>query len=111
MSFAITNGLSKVVPKILSDRPKSKSDLDFFGSPKFWNTINTSNSFITSGARGMERSSFLTPAPMGYFRILHADLGGGRPPAICQTTGQILGPKTIFDSSGLEVSEYTYFFI
>ena len=36
--------------------------------------------------------------------------GGGvavRPPvAICQTTGPILDPKTTFDSSGLELSEY-----
>ena len=44
---------------------------------------------------------------MGYSRTLPAD-GGGRfgPPAICRTTGPILDPKTAFDSSGLELSEY-----
>ena len=36
--------------------------------------------------------------------------GGGRPTAICQTTGHVLGPKTIFDSSLLEVSEYAEIF-
>ena len=29
-----------------------------------------------------------------------------RPPAICQATGSILDPKTAFDSSGLELSDY-----
>ena len=49
----------------------------------------------------------LTRAPMGYSRTLPAD-GGGRfgPPAICQTTGPILGPKTALDSSGFELFEY-----
>ena len=44
---------------------------------------------------------------MGYSRNLCAQ--GGRfspPPAICQTTGPILDPKTALHSSGLELSEY-----
>ena len=55
--------------------------------------------------------SVLTRAPMGYSRTLPADEGGGggafRPfhPAICQTTGPILDPKTALDSGGLELSE------
>ena len=32
--------------------------------------------------------------------------GGSPPPAICQITGPILDPKTAFDSSRLEFSEY-----
>ena len=46
---------------------------------------------------------------MGYSLTLHADGGGAfRPlpsPAICQTKGSILNPKTAFDSSWLELSE------
>ena len=35
-------------------------------------------------------------------------MGGGaiRPPPSCQNTGLILDPKTVFDSSGFEISEY-----
>ena len=51
----------------------------------------------------------LTRTPMGYSRTLPADVGGGGerfgPPAICQTNGPILDPKTAFDSSGFEISE------
>ena len=45
---------------------------------------------------------------MGYSRNLPADGKGAfrPPPAICQTNGPILDPKTAFDSSGLEISEY-----
>ena len=46
---------------------------------------------------------------MGYSRsrTLPAKGGGAfRPPAICQTNGPILDPKTEFDSFGLEISEY-----
>ena len=48
----------------------------------------------------------LTRAPMGYSRTLPAD--GGRSPsrAIYQNIGPILDPKTEFDSSGHELSEY-----
>ena len=53
--------------------------------------------------------SGLTRAPMqGYSRTLHADGVGvvSPPPAICQSAGRILDPKTRFDSSGFELSEY-----
>ena len=52
----------------------------------------------------------LTRAPMGYFRTMTTDGGGGTVSplflAICQTTGPILDPKTAFDSSGLDLAEY-----
>ena len=43
----------------------------------------------------------------GYLRTMPVVRGGGRPPrAICQTTGPILGPKTVFDNPGHQLSEY-----
>ena len=48
---------------------------------------------------------------MGYFRTLPADEGEcvsppPPPSAICQTTGPIVDPKTAFDSSEPQPSEY-----
>ena len=50
---------------------------------------------------------------MGYSRTLPTDGGGGVSPplAIYQTTGLNLDPKAVFDSSGLELSEYVAKFI
>ena len=52
----------------------------------------------------------INPRPNGVFPDTRPDWGGrgGRfaPPAICQTTGPILDPKTAFDSFGLELFEY-----
>ena len=45
---------------------------------------------------------------MGYSWTLPADGegGGGQPTCICRTTGPILDPKTAFDNSRIELSEY-----
>ena len=51
----------------------------------------------------------LTRAPMGYSRPYPPMGGPFRPPpspAICHTAWPILDPKTAFDSSRLELSEY-----
>ena len=57
--------------------------------------------------RNAENGRGLSRAPIGYSRT-RAPIGGGvrPPPAICQTTGPILYPKTAFDSFGLELSEF-----
>ena len=45
---------------------------------------------------------------MEYYRTLPADGGAVSPPspAICQTTGPIVDPKTALDSAGLELFEH-----
>ena len=55
--------------------------------------------------------NIFNPRPDGVFPDPARRWGGGGgasrpPPAICQTNGPILDPKTAFDSSGLELSEY-----
>ena len=57
----------------------------------------------------MCRYDFFNPRPDAVFPDPARRWGGGPfapAPAICQTNGPILDPKTAFDSSGLELSEY-----
>ena len=59
----------------------------------------------------MNHHDHINPPPDGIFSGPARRWGAGvRPPpplpAIFQTTGPILDPKTAFDSSGLKLSEY-----
>ena len=62
----------------------------------------------------MERSSSLPALRLGIPGPCPPIGGGGgvsAPLAICQISGPVLDPKTAFDSSGLEFSEYVAKFI
>ena len=48
---------------------------------------------------------YLTRATMGYSQTLPANGGGVSTPPSCQTIGQTVDPKTVFDSPRLELPE------